>query len=98
MSIEQNKKDFESALRTVKEEMSSLEKVLSLSLFEMIEHMIDEYDTHFVDDIETLISDNECLEEDLTIAEQQVAELLEEVAALEEETAELEERMEFYGN
>ncbi len=98
MSIEQNKKDFEAALCAVKDEMESLEKVMKLSLFEMLEHIINEYETHLLADIEGLMADVDCLEEDLSIADAQVAELLEDVERLETETAGFEGRVVSYGD
>lgn len=58
MSLESNRKDFEMALEEMKETIELLKPCVEESLIATIERVVDEYEGHYVDDIQELIDAN----------------------------------------
>lgn len=59
--IEKSKRQFEFEVERMKTALRKLSGILNCDLLEVFDGFIDEYEDHFKDDIEMLISEHKCL-------------------------------------
>lgn len=91
MSLEQNRSDFENALRRSQDSLEKLEEVVEKSILEPMFSMIVEYTDHYQNDIEFLIDNNDDLEERISRLENRITELTEEIDDLEDANSMMED-------
>lgn len=82
MSIESNKKDFENALDYMRNAISTLESCVDPSILSILTDVIHEYDHHYVNDIEELITEVEELRDTVDNLDREISYLENEVGSL----------------
>ena len=65
MSIDVNKKDFETALGEMKNYIEDLGNVLDQDIMNTLNTVVAEYEVHLMPDIQELIDDNERMKDEL---------------------------------